>query len=56
MEETKEKVCFYEQPKILKEIDNAIDILETEEGDRISRSSFIRRAIRHFLDIIFNRG
>lgn len=56
MEETKEKVYFYEQPKVLKEIDKAIDILEEKEGDRISRSSFIRRAIRHFLDAILKRG
>lgn len=56
MEETKEKVYFYEQPKVLKEIDRAIDILEHKEGDRISRSSFIRRAIRHMLDEILNRG
>lgn len=55
MEQTKVKVPYYEQPKNLEKIDKCIDLLAEEEGEKISRASFIRRAVHFFVKHISSK-
>lgn len=48
-DETKEKLTVYIEPKVLEKIDTGIGILKEKEGEKISRSAFIRRSIIYFL-------
>ncbi|MGL5778220.1 hypothetical protein [Cetobacterium sp.] len=48
-DETKEKRTIYIEPKVLDKIDIGIENLKEKEGEKITRSAFIRRAITSFL-------
>lgn len=49
MEQTKVKFPYYEQPKNLEKIDECIELIAENEGEKISRASFIRRAVAFFI-------
>ncbi|MGL4308187.1 MAG: hypothetical protein ACRCRV_04785 [Cetobacterium sp.] len=51
MSQTKERVVFYEEPRIMDEVDKAIEQIKEEENEEITRSSFIRKAIRKYLKL-----
>ena len=49
MEQTKVKFPYYEQPQNIEKIDKCIELIAEEEGERISRASFIRRAVAFYI-------
>lgn len=55
MEQTKERVVFYEEPIIMDKIDDMIKNIEDIHSCKLTRSAFIRIAIREYLKLHDNK-